>query len=207
LGVGDTVEVFDGHGFAVSATVVRVENKGVELIAVGPPRADQPPPCSLTIASAVPKGERFDWLVEKTTELGVERLVPILSERSIVEPGDAKLDRLRRSVIEASKQCGRNRLMVIDTPRQFDAFLDHTTIDLRLIGDPTGLDPARWPPLAQCRSVTLAVGPEGGWSDSERARASRAGWIPIALGAHILRIETAAIALSAAIMARIAPYH
>ena len=67
--------------------------------------------CRLTLATAVPKGERFDWLVEKATELGVDRLVPIVTERSVVDPRAAKLDRLRRVIVEASKQCGRNRLM------------------------------------------------------------------------------------------------
>ena len=72
---------------------------------------DHLPPCRLTLASAVSKGERFDWLVEKATELGVERLIPIVTDRSVVEPGVGKLSRLRRSIIEASKQCRRNRLV------------------------------------------------------------------------------------------------
>ena len=83
LGVGDVVEIFDGQGHAVKAHVVKVDNNGVELTAVGQPTQDAAPPFPLTLASAVPKGDRFDWLVEKATELGIERLIPIVTERSV----------------------------------------------------------------------------------------------------------------------------
>ena len=83
------------------------------------PLPERRPPFPLVLASAVPKGDRFDWLVEKATELGVERLIPLVTERSVVEPGPAKLTRLRRTIIEASKQCRRNRLMVLDPPTRW----------------------------------------------------------------------------------------
>ena len=83
-----------------------------------------------TLATAVPKGDRFDWLVEKATELGVDRLIPIVTERSVVEPGSTKLSRLRKSIIEASKQCGRNRLMVLESPVRWEPLIEaHGRID------------------------------------------------------------------------------
>src|SRR5262249_15441748 len=116
LGLGDQVEVFDGQGFATTAEVVVIRDDWVELSARGAPLPVRQPECALTLATAVPKGDRFDWLVEKATELGVERLIPMLSERSVVDPRSSKLTRLRRTVIEASKQCGRARLMVLEGP-------------------------------------------------------------------------------------------
>src|SRR4051812_23439804 len=112
LGPGDVVEVFDGRGTALRAEVAGVGRDRVELAVRGGPLPDRVAPCLLTLATAVPKADRFDWLVEKATELGVARLVPLRTERSVVDPRATKLDRLRRAIIEAAKQCGRNRLML-----------------------------------------------------------------------------------------------
>src|SRR5262249_14951791 len=91
VGLGEVVELFDGRGFATRAKVAGLARDRVELIGQGEPLPDREARCRLTLASAVPKGERFDWLVEKATELGVARLVPLLTERSVVDPGAAKL--------------------------------------------------------------------------------------------------------------------
>ncbi len=104
LGIGDRVEIFDGRGFVTGAEVVAAAGDSVELVAVGEPLPTRQPPCSLTLATAVPKGDRLDWIVEKATELGVDRLIPIIAERSVVVPRGSKLERLRRSIVEASKQ-------------------------------------------------------------------------------------------------------
>jgi 16S rRNA (uracil1498-N3)-methyltransferase len=201
LGVGDVVEVFDGKGHAVEAEIIKVEHERVELTEIGPPLADASPPVPFILASAVPKGERFDWLVEKATELGVERLIPIVTERSVVEPGTPKLERLRRAIIEASKQCGRNRLMILDRPVRWDELAGLHSDSIRFLADPEGLPSSRWPAIPPERSVILAVGPEGGFTPSERASAERVGWLAIRLGAHTLRIETAGLAGCAALFA------
>ena len=144
LGVGDVVEVFDGKGHATSAEIVKVENSGVELIADRTASVrNLRLPFPLTLASAVPKGDRFDWLVEKATELGVERLIPIVTERSVVEPGGPKLERLRRAIIEASKQCGRNRLMILDSPVRWDQVAGLASDSIRFLADPHGIPPSR----------------------------------------------------------------
>ena len=111
---GDLVELFDGQGFATLARVVEVGKDRVELIAEGEPIPEARPRCSLTLATAIPKGDRFDWLVEKATEIGVGRLIPLVTERSVVDPRESKLERLRRTIIEACKQSGRNRLMTLE---------------------------------------------------------------------------------------------
>ena len=82
---GDRVEIFDGKGFATSALITEVGKDQAVLVAEGPPLQELAPPCPLTLATAIPKGDRFDWLVEKATELGVARLIPLITEHSVVD--------------------------------------------------------------------------------------------------------------------------
>jgi 16S rRNA (uracil1498-N3)-methyltransferase len=193
VAAGETVELFDGCGFATRAEVVAVGRDRVELSPVGPPLPDRAPLLRVSLATAVPKGERFDWLIEKATELGVERLVPIVTERSVVDPRSAKLERLRRAVIEACKQCGRNRLMTIEPPRRWADLLAVTANDLRLVADPDGLPLVAWPKPGRDRAAWLAVGPEGGFTEDEVAAARASGWVAVGLGPSLLRVETAGI--------------
>jgi 16S rRNA (uracil1498-N3)-methyltransferase len=203
LGVGDFVEVFDGRGLATRSEVVAVGADWVELMIAGPPVRERPSPFALTLATAVPRGDRFDWLVEKATELGVDRLIPIVAERSVVEPGTSKLSRLRRSIIEASKQCGRNRLMVLESPARWEPLIAAWHESLKFLADPQGSPARQGPTISRGRSVVLAVGPEGGFTPLERDLAIQAGWSPITLSAHTLRIETAALAGCAVLFTRI----
>jgi 16S rRNA (uracil1498-N3)-methyltransferase len=202
LKVGDEVELFDGDGQAIAARVVELGRKVVELVALGDPRIEPPPQVALTLAIAVPKGDRFGWLVEKATELGVARLVPIQARRSVVEPRATKLDRLRRTVIEASKQCRRDRLMALEEPAPWPRIAEGEPASLRLIAHPGGLCHQDWPAIVDGEHVVLAVGPEGGFTDDEVESARSLGWRPVSLGRHILRIETAGLAGCAAILAR-----
>ncbi|AGA25920.1 RsmE family RNA methyltransferase [Singulisphaera acidiphila] len=204
LGLRDQVELFDGRGYATCAEVTAVGRDRVELTAVGTALADRPLPCRLTLATAVPKGERFDWLIEKATELGVTRLVPIITERSVVDPRDAKLERLRRRVVEASKQCGRNRLMEVERPTPWSTLLKSVEDDVRLMAHPNGSPRGRWPRSrnGQGASVTLAVGPEGGFSDVEVDEAQASGWSIVGLGPTILRIETAGLVGATSVLAQ-----
>lgn len=201
VGPGETVELFDGRGLAVTARVETVARDRVELAAVGDPRAEAPAQCRLTLATAVPKGERFDWLVEKATELGVERLVPLVTERSVVDPGAAKLARLRRAVIEACKQCGRNRLMELDPPTPWTTMAARHDDGLRFLAQPGGAVPSSWPRTGSNGKATLAVGPEGGFTDEEARVGDLAGWTIVSLGRTLLRIETAGLAGCSAILA------
>lgn len=195
--VGDAVSLFDGSGREWPARVVSVGRSEVEL-ETGEPRED--PPRSgprLTLAVALPKGERQKWLVEKLTELGVERLVPLVTERGVAEATPSAIERLARSVIEACKQCGRNRLMEIAPPATVaEVVMSKRSQTIGLLADPNGgaLDVATLP---QADSVVTLVGPEGGFTDAERAVAEAAGFRAVTLAPHVLRIETAAIACAA----------
>lgn len=201
LGIGDGVEVFDGRGNATAARVVEVGRDRVALQSVGAPLSDRLAVCPITLATAVPKGERFDWLVEQATEIGVRRLVPLLTERSVVDPRSGKLDRQRRRVIEASKQCGRNTLMDIDEPTPWPDFLSMAEPTLRALAHPAGATTSNWAVPKPGTSIALAIGPEGGFTESEVRSATDAGWHAINLGPTILRIETAGLVACAAILA------
>jgi len=200
--VGDRVEVFDGRGLSVLARVMGRDGNLAVLEAEGPPILEPTPVCSIEIGAAVPKGDRFDWLVEKAVELGVARLVPLITERSVVDPRGSKLDRLRRAIIEASKQSGRSRLMELSPSIGLRSFLE-TPGGVRLLADPRGEPAESWPRIVRGAAVRLVVGPEGGLTDAETALAEGLGWTPVRLGAHILRVETAVLAGAAAILARL----
>jgi 16S rRNA (uracil1498-N3)-methyltransferase len=203
LAVGDVVEVFDGRGSAASTQVTAIAHDRVELAADGLPLPERLPPCRLTLATAVPKGDRFDWLVDKATELGVERLIPIVTERSVVQPGSGKLARLRRSIIEASKQCRRNRLMALDAPVRWSDLAGSCQDYRRFLADPSGLAAARVEAIPRGGIVILAVGPEGGLTAAERELAQQSQWLSINLSVNTLRIETAGLAGCIALFARV----
>jgi len=196
--VGDQIVLFDGKGNAAEAETVEISRSRAVLHILK--RTSEPAPGPIVVlATAVPKGDRFRWLVEKATELGVSRLIPLQTARSITEPGGTKLDKMRSTVIEACKQSGRNRLMTIDPVTDWQSFLAAARATGRLlVADPSGA-----PQASLCetkpdeRPIVLVIGPEGGLTDVEVIQAVDAGGRCISLGPRILRTETAAIALAA----------
>ena len=197
--VGDTVSLFDGKGREWPACVAAIGRDRVELDA-GEPAIDplHPDAIPVTLAVALPKGDRQKWMVEKLTELGATRLIPLETTRGVAEATASAQARLERGVIEACKQCGRNTLMEIAAGRPLDRLLAGVpTGACVVIAHPGGrpLDAATMPPTAA--AMIALVGPEGGFTDEELCIADRAGAIRISLGPHILRVETAAIALAA----------
>jgi len=217
---GSRVVLFDGSGAEFPAKVERVGRAEVALEVLSRHEVDRELPVHVTLGVALPKGDRQKWLVEKAVELGVGRIVPLRTARAVAQPGQQALERLRRTVIEAAKQCGRNRLMEVGEPQGWADFIAGSDdLPCRLLAHPhpaadatgdcpnfrptkMGLSPCEVPqlsfrrPLAAGR-VLLAVGPEGGFTDEEVALAMAAGWQTIDLGPRILRVETAALLLVA----------
>lgn len=201
--IGDVVVLFDGAGSEARARIVRLQpasdresggSAELEVISHGPAESETRIP--IVLATAVPKGDRFEWLVEKATELGVSRLIPLVTERSIVNPGSGKLDKLRNAVVAASKQCGRSRLMEISAPLTWADFLKGEAGQGHLcVADPSGepLGNRQW---NSDRSLIFVVGPEGGLTEREVSSAVALGAELLSLGPRILRIETAAVALA-----------
>ncbi len=203
IGVGESVTLFDGRGRAVLATVTDVGRDQVQVeIASEVADATASAHPRITLATAVPKGERFDWLVEKATELGVDRLVPLRTEHSVVDPGASKLERLRRHVVEASKQCGRNTFMELAETVPFREFV-HSPQEgsIRLLADPRGEPRLPTGSPVPSPEILIAIGPEAGFSKAEVDTAVGAGWLRFRVGTNILRIETAGIAMAAVVMA------
>ncbi|MBN1393440.1 MAG: 16S rRNA (uracil(1498)-N(3))-methyltransferase [Pirellulales bacterium] len=193
---GMEVTLFDGGGDEFSARVESVGRSEAHLSILSRQRVVRESSIDVTLGVALPKGERQRWLVEKATELGVARIVPLLTDRTVARPNEQTLTRLRRSVVEASKQCGRNRLMRIDAPQSWPDFIAATVGEPnRLLAHPT---PAKRPPptVKNHLKYVLAVGPEGGFSDAEAAAAAAAGWRLVDLGPRMLRVETAALLLA-----------
>jgi 16S rRNA (uracil1498-N3)-methyltransferase len=203
VGAGELVELFDGRGAAFLARVESLGRDRAVLAIQEVSGTDRTPRFTLTLATAVPKGERFDWLVEKATELGVARLIPLVTERSVVDPRSAKLDRLRRVIVEASKQCRRNRLMDLEPPRAWNSLIDSAHESSRLIAHPGGPGITSAGLRPGSGSAILAIGPEGGFAEKEVSRAEEAGWRTVGLVSTILRIETAALAGCSMILALI----
>jgi 16S rRNA (uracil1498-N3)-methyltransferase len=198
---GVEVVLFDGSGAEFPARVERVARAEVELAVLGRADVDRESPLDVTLGVALPKGDRQRWLVEKATELGVRRLVPLRLDRSVAQPTEAALSRLRRTVVEASKQCGRNRLMTVTPPQQWVDFLaEAADTSCRLLAHPGGADLGT-ALTGRCEGpIRLAIGPEGGLTAEELAAAADAAWQLVDLGRRILRVETAAIFLTAALL-------
>jgi 16S rRNA (uracil1498-N3)-methyltransferase len=199
--VGQHVTLFDGSGAEYSAVVESLGRSSAILQIFERREVDRELPFLLTIGVALPKGDRQKWLVEKLTELGATAIVPLTTERGVAQPAAGALERLRRSVIEASKQCGRNKLMRIEEPRRWHEWIRHSHEmgECRCLLAHPGGKPLRHFDLTRPRTTYLTVGPEGGLSDAEVADATEAGWEVVGLGPRILRTETAAVSLAAAV--------
>lgn len=187
--VGDTVELVDGSGQLAVGTitqakpVMQVKIDTVTTIPSIKPR--------LTLACAMPKGGRADDMVNQLCQLGLDEIIPINTTRSVVEPGQNKLDRFERIIAEASKQCGRSHSMVVSPVMNLED-LAMRQFDEKRIGLPTGqsLDA----PESKIKTMLILIGPEGGFTDEEEQWAVEQGFTAWQFAPHILRIETAAVA-------------
>jgi 16S rRNA (uracil1498-N3)-methyltransferase len=205
LGAGDRIELVDSGGTLFDA-VLSVEDGRVRatLTAPAPVEADTTALLvRIDVAQAIPKGQKMDFVVEKTTELGVEAIVPFWSERSVAgNAGPTKIERWRRLAKSASQQSGRRSIARVEDPIAFDRLLERfATYDVVLF--PWELAPhiplrERLPPLLEnARSALAVVGPEGGFSHDEAGEAVAHGAEMLWLGPRILRTETAAMVLLA----------
>ncbi len=198
LGAGDEVELFDGAGSAYSG---RIERCGPEVRIALVRRIENAPEGtnSLALAAALVKSDRFEWILQKGTELGVARFLPLETRFSTVRVPtarvQARLQRWRRIVLEASRQSRRVTVPDIEPPRPFASLLaapDFAPYSRFLLYEKAQerLDVAS----TICSPVLLCIGPEGGWDEAEALAAGHAGFRVASLGPRILRAETAASA-------------
>jgi len=199
---GEPVTLFDGQGHTRLAVVAGAEKHGLTFSSDAPVNTHPGLPCRITLFACVSKGNRMDWTVEKAVELGVSRLVPVLSDRTVVrldaDDGESKAERWRRVAEEAARQCGAAWLPEICAPVSFKACLP------QVAGCPpvfvAALTPAAKPlrdALAGCaeppQTAGWFVGPEGDFTPGELEALLAAGAVPVSLGGHVLRAETACL--------------
>lgn len=201
---GENVELFDNAGKRAAAVVVETG----EPVVLKVERVEQGHAAGveLIIAAAVPKGPRADWMVEKLSELGVARYTPLETARSVVHPEAGKLQRWGRIAEESAKQCKRGGVMQIGAPTGLKT----------ICADAAWQDAVRWcmaagegsvgimealPPVSARQTVVALIGPEGGWTDDELKLVEMSRFHLVRLTRTILRVETAALAVAAVVMA------
>ena len=201
---GDAIVLFNGEGEEFSAELTQVSRGDARARVTSRQKPERESPLAIALAQCVSSGDRMDTTLQKSTELGVSRIVPIASERSVVRLSGDRADRRvahwRLVVVAACEQCGRNHLPEVEGITDLAVFLGEEAGDgLRLLLSPDANRNLKQLPLP--RRVTLLVGPEGGLTPDERQRAERSGFIPIRFGPRILRTETAPLAAIAAMQA------
>jgi len=198
LKTGDATNVFDGKGGEFECVVEQVQKRTSTLRIVGAVEPGAPESrLDLTLCAAVLKGDKTDVAIQKAVELGVTRFIPMITARCDVRPQSAsgRVERWRKIVLEASKQCGRARLMKIDDASTFEVQIrDKTDGNLMFFSERDGGELST---QEQPNAITAFLGPEGGWDDSEITLAREAGAAVITLHGRIMKADTAAIAISA----------
>jgi 16S rRNA (uracil1498-N3)-methyltransferase len=203
---GDPLLIFNGTDWEYEAVIRRRTTEGMELEVTGRQRLPAAG-IHVTLCQAVPKAEKMDGIIRHATELGTERIIPFLAERSVPrwrpEQLPRKRERWQKIAVEASRQCGRSDIPEVGEIVTFEQMLhDIPESGLRLIPweeeTLTGLrevlrDPAR----AGMAEFVLVIGPEGGFSTEEIDHARRAGFLSVSLGKRVLRVETASLAVIA----------
>lgn len=203
---GASVTLFNGQGGQYEA---QLDIQGKQVIARALARHDIEAELGgkLTLVQGLPSGDKMDWVIEKAVEVGIAHVLPVAAQRSVLQLSGPRLEKRlqhwQRIAQSASEQCGRNRLMPIESPLPLAEclarHLDHDA--LVLFCDPDAPDTLASLLPQPAQHIVMLVGPEGGWSPAEQAAALAHGAKPVRFGKRVLRTETAGIALSSAIAA------
>ncbi len=208
---GDEVILFNGDGREFIGSVESVRGSRVRAAVGEGGQIDRESPLEVTLVQCVPRGDRMDFIVQKATELGVRRIVPVLSQRSVVRldaaQAESKRAHWRAVAVNACEQCGRNRLPTVEVPRPLINYLGCSAgarappaSTPRLLLDPD--QGSSGPAQIDGAAVEIAIGPEGGFTDQEFEAFRVSGFGIVKLGPRILRTETAAIAAIAWLQSR-----
>jgi len=198
---GDALRVVDGAGHAYDALITSIGRREAACRITAAHERLHEPARALTLGAGMLKNpSRFDYLVEKAVELGVSRIVPLITERTI--PRQGKRERWQKLCVAAMKQSGRCVLPRVDEPLPFGSFITTCGASLNLIPHQDATQPLAAALTDRSGGVALCIGPEGGFSDAEIDAARAAGFQPVSLGARRLRTETAAVVACALLAGR-----
>ncbi len=201
---GDALTVFDGRGGEYAAEIATIAKKEVTLRLGAHSPTERESPLAVTLIQGLARGDKMDYIIQKATELGVARIIPVATARGIVQldddRGDRKWQHWRAVAASACEQCGRNRLPEIVPPCSLEQlWQSHTLPSLRLLLSPharTGIASALIPRPTE---LAVLIGPEGGLDPEEESRAVAVGFRQTTLGPRVLRTETAGLAVLTAV--------
>lgn len=206
LGEGDRIHIFDGLGHEVSARLVKGEGEILVAQVEHQVETRPPSPTHLVLGQGLPKGGKLEEILERTTELGLDHLLPVITHRSISRPdedrGETKAQRWRKVAVAAAKQCGRADVPRVDPPVRLSDFLqlfhrDNGALGIVAWEETSGKSLRDHLPATPPSSIWILIGPEGGLTADEIHQCQNAGFITVGLGPRILRTETAGPALVA----------
>ncbi len=201
--VGDPLILFNGDGCNYTATILSADRQTVVKI-TGKTDNHSESPLSITLVQSLAKGTKLDLVIQKATELGVQRIVPVSSERSVMQieakRQQKKHDHWHGVAISAATQCGRSTIPVIDAPASLEHWLTQQVPDGLLL-HPGGTQSISQIELSTS-SCTLLIGPEGGFSEQELTLATQSGYRAINCGPRVLRTETAGLTAAASLQSR-----
>ena len=207
LNIGDEVELFDGRGLTASAVITEI-NKSSAQLKIQQIQTQKPREAGrIVIAVSVAKGSRFDWLISKCTELGADRVVPVIFERTVKLAKCAQAnERYNKLAVEAARQCGRIFLLKIDEPCSLAECVEKLKEDYpqgqMLFGSLAGQARSIIDSDTANKDVIALVGPEGGMTEQEEKLLTDNGAVGVRLTETILRVETAALAFAAVLTAK-----
>ncbi len=196
LRAGQALTLFNGRGGQYPATIRSISGKTVTVVTGGHEALERESPLAITLVQGISRGRQMDYTLQKAVELGVNRIIPVMSEYSQVKIDDKRLQGKQAHwqgvVAAACEQCGRNQVPAVEAPQPFGHWLETLSPAMTcLLLDTQGGQRLR-AITAPAGNMALVAGPEGGFSPAERQAAQRAGCISVALGPRILRTETAA---------------
>lgn len=207
LAAGDRIVVLDGRGSEYEAAIEQAASDSVSATILSQRPCPGEPVLPLTLYQALLKRDKFEWVLQKATEVGVTRIVPVVTRRSLVQDTrlkDSKAGRWEKILTEAAEQSRRGRVPELAAPMPWpQALADAARADLALVAWEEGARPLRDALTATAvpvQSLSLLIGPEGGLTADEIAQATRSGVQPVSLGPRILRTETAAVVAAALIL-------
>jgi 16S rRNA (uracil1498-N3)-methyltransferase len=195
---GDAITLFDGNAVEYEGRISRVGSRDIVVDINSSRKATTDSPLCVTLLQGLPKGDKMDYIVEKATELGVHRIVPVITERSQVR-STGKKKRWERIAVEASKQCGRTKPPAIENTINYSEAINYSADnELALIlhvGSQVSLKDFLNNTLQHPKNIIVLIGPEGGFSENEVLLASEMGFTSLGLGPRTLRTETAGLAV------------